>query len=424
MKTLDDIGDIKSKRVIVRGSLNVPVENGQVVDSRRIEITLLTVNELISKGAKVILIGHIGRDPKESLEPVMRYLQNFVPVVFVPDIFSDDAKKAIDLVAPGTIVLLENLRRWEGETKNDEDFAKKLASFGDFYVNEAFDNCHREHASMVSLPKLLPHYAGRQLVKEIENLSKAFNPEHPFVFILGGAKVETKLPLIKEFKGRADKIFIGGVLANDFLKAKGLEVGKSVVSGLIPEKDLLKDKSIVIPEDIIVYRQLDNLSPALRAGGGKSQDHQSDNFSSALLVGGASSHNKSDNFSSALQADDGVSSKKEKLNIKIGDVQVDDYIYDIGQESTKKILNEIKKAKVILWNGPLGYCEKGFFDSTLDVAKNLANSDVISIIGGGDTLAAVPEEIQEKMTFISIGGGAMLDFLAKKTLPAIDILEN
>ncbi|MEY2701625.1 MAG: hypothetical protein RLY43_258, partial [Bacteroidota bacterium] len=322
------------------------------------------------KGAKVILLSHIGRDPKETLEPIMRYLQDIFPVVFIRDIFSDTAKKMIDLSAPGSVVILENLRRHEGEEKNDKDFAKHLASFGDIYVNDSFPECHRDHASIVGITDFLPSYAGRQLVQEIENLSKAFAPVHPFLFITGGAKVETKLPLINNFLDKADYVYVGGVIANDFLKAKGLSTGASVLSKEKVPSELLENSKIILPIDL------------------------------------------------------GVERNGKRENVPYDNVLEGDKIFDLGRKSAENLCELIKKSKFILWNGPLGYCEGGYCDGTSKIAEAISLSKAVSIVGGGDTLAFVPEEIQQKISFISTGGGAMLDYLAKGTLPGIKVLEE
>lgn len=370
IKTIDDLGDIKGKKVLLRLSLNVPVEKGHVVDPFRIEMAIPTIMELRDKGAKLILLSHIGRDPKETLEPIMRYLQNTLPVVFIRDIFSPNAQKMIDYSAPGSVIIFENLRRHEGEEKNDPEFAKHLASFGDIYINDSFPECHRKHASIVGIPEILPSFAGRQLIQEITNLSKSFNPEHPFLFILGGAKVETKLPLINNFLDNADNIFIGGILANDFLKTMNLETGKSALSNQTVPKELLDNKKIILPTDIVVDR------------GGK------------------------------------------KENISHDAVLENDRIFDIGRKSVEDVCYLIKKAKFILWNGPVGFCEGGFCDGTESIANAIADSKAVSIVGGGDTLASVSDEVQAKMTFISTGGGAMLDYLANGNIPGVEALEK
>jgi phosphoglycerate kinase len=370
IKTIDDIGDIKGKKVLLRLSLNVPVEKGYITDPFRIEMSFPTINELRQKGAKVILLSHIGRDPKASLEPVMRYLQDSLPVVFIRDIFSPNAKKMIEYAAPGSVIVLENLRRHEGEENNDEEFAKHLASFGDLYVNDSFPECHRNHASIVGVPKLLPSFAGRQLVQEVKNLSSAFNPKHPFLFILGGAKVETKLPLINNFLDKADNIHIGGILANDFFKGLNINTGKSALSNETVPEALLKNNKIVLPADVVVDRN----------------------------------------------------GKKE--NVPYDSVLENDKVFDIGRKSVERLCDSIKSAKFILWNGPLGFCEGGFCDGTVNIAKAISESSAVSVVGGGDTLASVPNEIQIGMTFISTGGGAMLDYLANGTLPGVKSLEK
>lgn len=276
----------------------------------------------------------------------------------------------IDYSAPGSVIIFENLRRHEGEEKNDPEFAKHLASFGDIYINDSFPECHRKHASIVGIPEILPSFAGRQLIQEITNLSKSFNPEHPFLFILGGAKVETKLPLINNFLDNADNIFIGGILANDFLKTMNLETGKSALSNQTVPKELLDNKKIILPTDIVVDR------------GGK------------------------------------------KENISHDAVLENDRIFDIGRKSVEDVCYLIKKAKFILWNGPVGFCEGGFCDGTESIANAIADSKAVSIVGGGDTLASVSDEVQAKMTFISTGGGAMLDYLANGNIPGVEALEK
>lgn len=370
IKTIDDLGDIKGKKVLLRLSLNVPVANGHVVDAFRIEMAIPTIMELRNKGAKVILLSHIGRKPEETLEPIMRYLQDVLPVIFIRDIFAKNVNQMINYAAPGSVVVLENLRRYEGEEKNDKEFAKHLASFGDIYINDSFPECHRNHASITGITEFLPSYAGRQLMNEIKNLSKAFNPEHPFLFILGGAKVETKLPLINNFLDKADNIFVGGVIANDFFKTMNLNTGKSLLSKENAPKELLDNKKIILPVDLLVERN----------------------------------------------------NKKE--NISYDSVLENDKIFDAGRKSIEKLCEMIKKAKFILWNGPLGYCEGGYCDGTEKVSEAIAESNAMSVVGGGDTLAFVNDKLQEKMTFISTGGGAMLDFLANENLPGIEALEK
>lgn len=372
LQSITTVTDLKGKRVLVRGNLNVPIADGQVVDAYRIEMLIPTIQFLRDAGAKVLLCGHLGRDKSATIEPVARYLQDYVPTVLVRDVLSSSAEETIQYAAPGTVVLLENLRRYDGEESNDLAFAERLASFADVFVQDDFSVCHREHASVVGVPTLLPSYAGIQLMQEVTELSKAFTPEHPFLFILGGAKVETKMPLMEQFKEKADTLFIGGVLANDFFKAMGKEVGMSATSEQAAPVELATTKVIMLPHDVVVARN----------GTGK------------------------------------------RVNVAYDAVLPKDAIYDAGKSSVANLLGYIKKAKFILWNGPLGYCEQGFCDATVAVAEAIAKSPAYSVVGGGDTLAAIPDDVQMQFSFVSTGGGAMLDYLARGTLPGIRALER
>ena len=370
MKNLHDIEYLQDVRVLVRVDFNVPIKNGMVADDYRIRMALPTIEFLRSKGAKVVLMSHIEvKDgEKATLEPVARQLVTLgVPVTFCKNFVNafDDVN---DLTSGGCI-LLENLRLFPGEKTNDPKFAKELASLGDIYVNEAFSASHREHASIVGVPSIIPGYAGLQLEREVLQLSKAFNPSHPFLFILGGAKFETKIPLLEKFVKEADTIFVGGALANDFYKAKGYEVGKSLVS----EKNVdiskyLNDTKIVVPSDVV------------------DEDHKT--------------------FSA-------------------GQLSSDQKIMDAGPESINALREKVDSASFVLWNGPLGLYEAGYKDATLAVAKMISarGRNITSIVGGGDTLAAIATlGVQDEFTFVSTAGGAMLDFLAQGTLPGIEAL--
>lgn len=326
MKSITDIKDLNGKRVLVRVDWNVPIEDGKVLGDFRIKKSMPTLEYLRDAGAKVILATHLTSGHITSLQP------------FVPE----------------GMALLSNLRDNPGEEANSKKFAKELAGKADIYVNEAFSVSHREHASIVGVPKLLPSFAGFQFALEIKELSKAFKPKHPFLFILGGAKFETKLPLLKKFTKIADEIFVGGALANTFFKAQGKDIGQSLVSEDFGAKSLLKSKKIILPEDTVV-------------DGGK--------------------------------------------------------ILDVGPRTIEDLKSKIMKAELVLWNGPLGDYELGYKVATLKVAELIAMYARESIIGGGDTLAAVRElDIHDKFTFVSTGGGAMLDFLATGTLPGIEAL--
>jgi phosphoglycerate kinase len=320
------------------------------MDDFRIKKALPTIKFLQKKGARVILISHLGEDGKESLKPVANRLKRYI-------------KK--------DVVLLENIRHFKGEMKNDPKFAQKLAQLGDIYVNDAFSVSHRTHASIVGVPKYLPSYAGLQLEAEIKNLSHVFkNPKRPFLFILGGAKFSTKLPLIQKYLKLADQVFIGGAILNVFFKAKGYEIGKSVVDDLnYGVKDILKNKKLILPIDVLVQ------------------------------------------------------SGNRLINKKADQVRKNEYILDIGSESVKMIKPYIQKSKLILWNGPLGKYENGGDIATEKILKLVAHSGAESIIGGGDIVSIVSKlKIENKFTFVSTGGGATLEFLAKGTLPGIKAL--
>jgi phosphoglycerate kinase len=360
MRSIRQIKNVKGKTVLLRVDFNVPIKparrkggDGQVLDDFRIRAVLPTINFLIKKGAKLILITHLGKDGTENLKPVI------------------DHFFTISKISKDKVTFFENIRKFSGEIKNDQTFAQKLSRMGDIYVNDAFSVSHREHASIVLLPKLLPSYAGFQLSEEVKNLSHVFEkPEHPFLFILGGAKFSTKMPLIKKYSGLSDQVFIGGALANDFLKAEGEEVGKSLVGeanyGI---REILKNPKLILPVDVIVK-------------------------SSTKLV-----------------------------TRKVGEVGKDEIILDIGSETVKNLATLIKNAKLILWNGPLGKYEDNGAKSTKEVLKLVAGSKALSIIGGGDTVALITEMKMEKdFSFVSTGGGATLDFLTNGTLPGIKAL--
>lgn len=366
MKSIKEAGNLTDKKVIVRTDWNVPVENGQVTDTSRILASLETIKFILDAGGSVIVISHFGRSG-DSLEPVFQEFSHIIPAVFVKNPFNTEDAAKITNLKPGEVAVIENIRKWPEEESNDESFAKRLADLGDLYVNEAFSNSHREHASIVGIPKFLPHFAGFGLTREVENLDKAFNPPHPFLFILGGAKFDTKLPLIEKFLSIADFVFVGGALANDLFKARGLNVGQSVVSEGIDVSSFAHNPKINIPIDI------------------ETDTH----------------HFK-----------------------KLDEVENTEKIYDAGPETIKMLAEKINNAKFVLWNGPLGDYEKGFNKATEELAKILGTSKAETIIGGGDTLAAIKNlKIEKEFTFLSTAGGAMLEFLANGTLPGIEALK-
>lgn len=367
MKSIKSLPKLKGDKVIVRVDYNVPVVGNKIKDSRRIESSFESINIVLKKGGVPILLAHMG-DEKATLKVVAKYLSKKYKVVFVEDY------KNIPMKLPAkAVILIENIRKYEGEEKNDTTFAKSLASLGKYYVNDAFSVSHRPHASLVGIPRYLPSFVGISLMKEIEVLDKAIkNHKHPFLFILGGAKFGTKIPLLKRFINTADNVVISGAILNNFYKVSGFEVGKSVVeAGYDKEiKELLSNPKLLLPIDVTVLR------------GNKS------------------------------------------LNVTPEEVGKNDMIVDIGPRSIKMILEKIVKAKMLVWNGPTGFYEKGFTKGTVELAKCIAkNKKLMAIIGGGDTGAVIEKlKIENKKVFVSTGGGATLDYLANGALPGIKAL--
>jgi len=373
-RTLTDMPDVRGKRVLVRSELNTPIENGAVSDAYRVEKALPTLTWLTERGAKVIVMAHLGRDPNDSLKPVHEVLQGMMQNVhFAADVVGEEAKKGVEALQEGEVLLLENLRSHPGEKENSLEFAQALASFADYYVDDAFGNTHREDASMVSVPKLIPGFAGVLLEKELVELSKGLDPEHPSIFILGGAKFETKEPLLEAILPRYDTICIGGALANDFLKSSGVTVGRSLVSeGAEKAGELLASGKILLPVDVVVENE------------------------------------------------EGVSTVK-----KVEALNEHDKIVDVGPETITELGMRLTQAKCILWNGPLGLYEGGYTKSTEETARLIADVSGYSIVGGGDTVAAIREcGLEGSVNFLSTGGGAMLDYLVDGVLPAVEALKT
>lgn len=400
--------DLKGKRVIVRCDFNVQVFEGKILDDLRIRKTLPTISYLRNAGAKIILISHIESKDGTGLKPVCEYMNETYAkecgfVTFVSDFQSENMPNIMANMKDGEIALFENLRIDSREKSNDIEFAKLLASYADIYVNDAFAVSHRAHASVVGLPSLFPNarFAGVQLMSELDHLKITFNAPHPFVFILGGAKFETKLPLIQKFS-QADSILLGGALLNDILKAKGYNIGKSLVSSGVDASGtkidfapIIENPKLIIPDDVIVTGPIE--------GG---------------VVGAIGT--------------------SVKLITEIGD---EDAIMDVGPSMNLKLADVLKDAKFILWNGPMGNYEKGFKDQTIAMAKLVTNAceraGVQAVLGGGDTTAAMAElGLEEKGSesemdaakgesgsiFISTGGGAMLEYLLNETLPGVEAL--
>jgi phosphoglycerate kinase len=372
MKTLQHAGSLKNKTVLIRTDLNVPILEGKVRDAFRIEKALKSIKLLVKKGARVIVISHIGEGKTDTLLPVFFYLKKKkVPCVFLDSFEKNAVEKVLSGLKKGQFLLLENVRHESGEKENSQEFAKKLASLADIYVNDAFSVSHREHASIVGVPKYLPSYAGLQMTEEIKNLSLALVPSHPFVFVLGGAKISTKLPLITRYLKSADEVFVGGAILNNILRDKKLPIGDSLVDDTETPRAILNSPKILPVLDVVT------------------ENHK------------------------------GVSRTVLPL-----DVHDDEKIVDIGPETITSFKPIFSKAKLIVWNGPLGNYEKGYDKGTIQLLKLLASLKAKTILGGGDTVALVTKlKLEKKFTFVSTGGGATLDFLAHGTLPGIKALK-
>lgn len=375
MKTLSSLVKQKNKKALVRVDYNVPLVGEKIRDTRRIDASFDTLRVLFKKGYQPLLLAHLG-ESTASLRPIATYLSKHFPVVFITEkiTHTKKIKELLSQVSPKTIVLFENIRIYPEEEKNDTAFAKQLSLLGDIFVNDAFSVSHRAHASVVGISKKLPSYLGAQCEKEIKNLSKAVDsPRHPFLFILGGAKFSTKIPLIQRFIEKADHIVIAGALANTFLKVAGFEVGKSVAEEGYERKikKLLLSEKLLLPVDVIVLRST------------------------------------------------------KKVLCGIDEVQAQDVIVDIGTRTSSLIELKIMKAKTVLWNGPTGWYEKGFISATKKLARALVGTKAKSIVGGGDT-GAVVEKILKGHTnvFVSTGGGATLEYLATGALVGIHSVQK
>jgi phosphoglycerate kinase len=390
-KTLDDLSP-RGKTVLLRADLNVPMQDGQVSDMTRITRLLPTIRELSAKGAKVVLLSHFGRpkgrDAAFSLAPVGKALGAVLGknIPFVEDCIGDAPKAAIAKMQAGDVILLENVRFYAEEEKDDLEFAAKIAALGDIYVNDAFSAAHRAHATTHGIAKLLPAYAGRLMEAEIRALDKALgNPKRPVVAIVGGAKISTKLDLLNNLVGKIDTLVLGGGMANTFLHAIGTAVGKSLCEREMAPQALAiiataqaRNCKIILPIDGVVAREL-------KAG-----------------------------------------VKTETVGIDT--IPADGMVLDIGRGSVAVIADELRKAKTVLWNGPLGAFEIPPFDAgTTALAKIAAEltaqGKLLSVAGGGDTVSALAHAgVEEKMSYVSTAGGAFLEWMEGKELPGVRAL--
>lgn len=382
MRSLREIGVLQNIPVLVRAALNVPLEHGEVANTYRLRRAAATLQYLAERGARVVVISHIGEAGTETLAPVAKALGTFVRnVSFFGETIGPRARAAVRDLLPGQVLVLENLRRDKGETHNDAAFAKELAALADVFVEDSFDTCHRMHASIVGVPQLLPSYAGLLVEEEVRELKTALTPVRPSLAVIGGAKFATKEPVLTRLLELYDHVFVGGALANDFLKASGQEVGKSLVSGADLErvKTLLSHTKLILPMDSLVV-------PADAIGS--------------------------------------LNARTQARVAKTGEVRPDEVILDHGPATSALLAELAHQAKTILWNGPLGNYEHGFVDATDAFARAVAASGARSVVGGGDTVASIENlGIMSRFSFVSTGGGAMLDFLAKGTLPGIEALK-
>ena len=380
--------DVEGKKVIVRVDFNVPIKEGKITDDTRITAALPTINYLLDHGAAVILMSHLGRpktkeDLQYSLKPVAEHLATLVnvPVKFASDCRGEIAQAASAELKPGEILVLENTRFYPEESKNDLEMSRDLASLADLYVNDAFGSAHRAHSSTAGIADFLPAAAGFLMEKEIKYLGNAIaEPVRPFVAILGGAKISDKIGVINNLLKTADKIFIGGGMANTFLKAQGYEMADSLVEAEVLDtaKDLLSraNDKIVLPIDMVLANAFD--------------------------------------------------AEAEMETMALGDVPVGWRVLDIGPLTVQLFGDVILAAGTVVWNGPMGVFEfPRFAEGTFGVARAVANSDAVSIIGGGDSVSAINQSgLSDKITHISTGGGASLEMLEGLELPGLAVLNN
>ncbi|MSB16696.1 phosphoglycerate kinase [Finegoldia magna] len=391
-KTLKDL-NVENKRVLVRVDFNVPIKDGVITDTNRIEASLTTIKYLIDNDAKVILMSHLGRPkgeakPEFSLKPVAQKLSEMIGqnVKFVDSdkVVDDSVIKESKKLQPKEIMLIQNTRFRKEEEKNDETFSKELSQLADLYVNDAFGTSHRAHASNVGVSKFLPSAVGFLVQKEIEIMGKALgNPERPFTAILGGAKVSDKIGVIENLLDKVDTILIGGAMAFTFIKSQGKNVGKSLIeedkldlAKSLLEKAQEKGVKIFLPVDFVVSKEM--------------------------------------------------SEESDSKVINIDDFTDDIAGFDIGTKTIKIFDEEIQKSKTIVWNGPMGVFEiEQFSKGTFEIANSLVKSKATTIVGGGDSASAIAKSgNKDKVTHVSTGGGASLEFLEGKVLPGIDCIDE
>jgi phosphoglycerate kinase len=386
-KTVEDV-DVRGKKVLVRVDFNVPIKDGKVGEDTRIRAALPTIEYLLENGAAVILCSHLGRpkggvQPEFSLKPVADHLSQLIDkkVVFSEECIGPAAERAAEALKPGEVLILENTRFYPGETKNDPEMARQLAALADLYVNDAFGSAHRAHASTEGVAKYLPAVAGFLMEKEIRYLGQAIaDPARPFIAILGGAKISDKIGVIRSLLKKANQVLIGGGMANTFLKAQGYPIGESLVEdeALDTARDLLDEggNHLRLPVDVVIADRFDN--------------------------------------------------EAERRVMSMSSVPEGWRILDIGPETVESFGKIIEEAGTVVWNGPMGVFEfPRFSEGTFGIARAIARSAAISIVGGGDSIAAIQEAgVADQITHISTGGGASLEMLEGLVLPGLAALQD
>lgn len=395
IRFLDEM-DITGKRILLRVDYNVPLDGDRITDDLRIRASLPTVEYALKKGASLVMCSHLGKakgkpDPKFSLAPAAARLSELIgrPVAMAPDCLGPEVEKMVAALKPGEVLMLENLRFHEGEEKNDPEFAKAIAAYGDVFVNDAFGTAHRAHASMVGFPKYAKACCGGFLLKkEWEYLGQTMEkPSRPFVAVSGGAKVSSKLGVLKNLLAKVDRMVIGGAMANTFVAAQGFCVGKSLV-----EPDLYDEAKSILAlareHKVSVYLPVD--------------------------------------FSVSLDAGKPLAEMKPAGVHPYQDIPADAVILDIGPTTLRLFAQVLAPAKTVVWNGPMGAFENpDFAEGSLGVARALADLDAVTVVGGGDTDVVVHKAgLADRMTFISTGGGASMEFLEGKELPAFKALKE
>ncbi len=370
LRLITEAENLQGKYVLVRASCNVPLDKGVVCNSFRLRRALPTLEYLRLEGARVIVISHIGRKTTDSLLPVYEALNKLIPISWGGRITDPAFATTREAMNDGDIVLCENLRQDTREESNEQSLVEEIAKYASIYVNDAFAEAHRDHASTLGLAQVLPAYAGITLAEEVIELMKVMQPQSPSLFLLGGAKFETKMPLVEKYLNLYDHVFVGGALANDVLKARGYEVGTSLVSDVsLAKAPFLWSEKLLLPLDVIV---------------------------------------------------DGPYGVATKL---LDQVAKEEKILDVGPETVLMLESYILKSKTILWNGPFGNYEQGFVEGTEAVAEMIAKATGFSVLGGGDTVASVEKlGLNKKFGFISIGGGSMLTLLEYGTTPVLQAL--